>query len=206
MESIKRESTLLDRMNFGTVIRRLREDQGLKAYELAEKIQVHPVYITQIEKHNKPPSIFVMKKISEALHHPSLLELYVKVKCSAFYDSAKVKSASGHETQGINGASIKEKDLTPKINKEYLLELEAGDGITKQIFGNDLIYHGIYVSFKNTIEGIDRNSKISTVGKLGIVIVTYGPCEEEKPPILGFHNYFVPWSEINYMYQYLEKT
>ena len=206
MESIKRESTLLDRMNFGAAIRRLREDQGLKVYELAEKIQVHPVYITQIEKHNKPPSIFVMKKISDALHHPSLLELYIKVKCSAVYDSAKVKGASEHETQGINGASIKEKDLVPRIKKEYLLELEAGDGITKQIFGNDLIYHGIYVSFKNTIEGIDRNSKISNVSKLGIVIVTYGPCEEEKPPILGVHNYFVPWSEINYMYQYLEKT
>lgn len=53
--------------NFGAAIRKKREKQGLKVYELANRVDVNPVYITQIEKHNKLPSDGLMIKICGAL-------------------------------------------------------------------------------------------------------------------------------------------
>ena len=41
---------------FGTILREARTICGLKGYELAKKVGVNPVYITQIEKHDKLPS------------------------------------------------------------------------------------------------------------------------------------------------------
>lgn len=55
------------RENFGAAIRKKREKLGLKVYELAHKVGVNPVYITQIEKHNKVPSENLMKKICGVL-------------------------------------------------------------------------------------------------------------------------------------------
>jgi len=53
--------------NIGALIRKRREKLGLKVYELAEKIGVNPVYITQIEKHNKLPPYDLFIKIESAL-------------------------------------------------------------------------------------------------------------------------------------------
>lgn len=51
----------------GEEIRRRRERLKLKVYELARKVDVDPVYITQIELHNKLPSPSVFIKILLAL-------------------------------------------------------------------------------------------------------------------------------------------
>jgi len=51
----------------GETIRFYRKKNKLKCFELAEKISVNPVYITQIEKHNKLPSVVVMMCIEKVL-------------------------------------------------------------------------------------------------------------------------------------------
>ena len=54
--------------NLGMIIRKEREKAGLKVLELANKVGVNPVYITQIEKHNKIPSFVVYKNIERILN------------------------------------------------------------------------------------------------------------------------------------------
>jgi transcriptional regulator with XRE-family HTH domain len=76
--------------NLGMKIRKQREKLGLKVYELANKIGVNPVYITQIEKHNKLPSPTVFKKIEKALKlGPDFQKLYVQKKYPEFGDVLK---------------------------------------------------------------------------------------------------------------------
>jgi DNA-binding XRE family transcriptional regulator len=48
---------------FGAAIRRIRLEKGLKAMVLAGKVGINPVYITQIEKHNKLPGLKVARNI-----------------------------------------------------------------------------------------------------------------------------------------------
>jgi transcriptional regulator with XRE-family HTH domain len=72
-------------VKIGEIIRKRREGLGLKVYELAEKVGVNPVYITQIEKHNKLPSPAIFLKILESLSLPAdelndLYQLYMKEK------------------------------------------------------------------------------------------------------------------------------
>ncbi len=67
--------------NVGALIRKRREELGLKVFELAEKVGVSPVYITQIEKHNKLPALNVFKKIEDVLGEDSGIYLpYLKTK------------------------------------------------------------------------------------------------------------------------------
>jgi len=67
--------------NFGQLIREKRVTLGLKVYELAEKkgVEVNPVYITQIEKNNKLPSILRAKAICDAINDEdgSIFERYI---------------------------------------------------------------------------------------------------------------------------------
>ena len=58
MRNIKQKSWLSDGWNIGATIRKQREDQGLKAYELAQKAGIDRTYISKIEKDNKLPSFF----------------------------------------------------------------------------------------------------------------------------------------------------
>ena len=71
---------------FGTILREARTVCGLKGYELAKKVGVNPVYITQIEKHDKLPSPLVMKKITDVLKDRTLFETYLKIKYPILYD------------------------------------------------------------------------------------------------------------------------
>jgi transcriptional regulator with XRE-family HTH domain len=48
-------------------IKRLREKRGMTQEELADKVGVHRVYITQIEGATKVPSIATLEKIAKAL-------------------------------------------------------------------------------------------------------------------------------------------
>ena len=71
----------------GAIIRQRREKLGLKVYELAKKVGINPVYITQIEKHGKLPSPKVIDSLERALgislwilymgeKHPEILEKF----------------------------------------------------------------------------------------------------------------------------------
>jgi len=65
--------------NLGAIIRQRREKLGLKVYELAKKVRINPVYITQIEKHGKLPSYKVINSLEQVLD-VSLWNLYMKEK------------------------------------------------------------------------------------------------------------------------------
>ncbi|MBF0570962.1 MAG: helix-turn-helix transcriptional regulator [Candidatus Omnitrophica bacterium] len=72
----------------GQKIRKRRKELGLKVYELANKVQVNPVYITQIEKHNKLPSLEVMERIIKALNlnEDIIIDDYLKEKDPEKYE------------------------------------------------------------------------------------------------------------------------
>lgn len=74
----------------GDLIRKKREELGLKVYELAKKAGVNPVYITQIEKHGKLPSDSVFGKIEKALG-TNYYPFYVKEKYPEIAKRLKLK-------------------------------------------------------------------------------------------------------------------
>ena len=63
----------------GGAIQHQRRVLELKAYELAQKIGVHPTYITYIEKHDRLPSLEIIVKLEKVLKI-SLQDLYFKEK------------------------------------------------------------------------------------------------------------------------------
>ena len=71
--------------HIGVIIRKRRKECALKLYQLAKKVGVCPVYITQIEKHGKLPSPVVMKRISEVLCDDRLFDMYLKTKYPVLY-------------------------------------------------------------------------------------------------------------------------
>lgn len=67
--------------NLGGIIRSIRQERGWKVLELAAKVKISPVYMTQIEKHNKLPSPEVFSRIQKELGLPSESEqLYITCK------------------------------------------------------------------------------------------------------------------------------
>lgn len=59
----------------GELVRQQRKEQKLKVYELAQKVGISPVYITQIERYNKLPSFVVYKNIENVLKLPTTLRV-----------------------------------------------------------------------------------------------------------------------------------
>jgi transcriptional regulator with XRE-family HTH domain len=56
------------RRNLGGNIRSFRKKAGLTQEKLAEKADLHPVYISQVESGSKAVSVEALWKISKALH------------------------------------------------------------------------------------------------------------------------------------------
>lgn len=52
---------------FGLVVRQARQDAGLTQERLAFKSQVHPTYISQLERGKKSPSLDVVAALARAL-------------------------------------------------------------------------------------------------------------------------------------------
>ena len=61
------------RKNIGANIRSFRKKARLTQEELAEKAELHPVYISQVETGSKAVSVEALWKISGALHIPMSL-------------------------------------------------------------------------------------------------------------------------------------
>ena len=80
---------------FGAALRELRTKKGLKIVKLAEKVGVSPVYITQIEKHNKLPSPSVMLRIYNEIKQPWLLRRYLKLKYPELQEILSVIGKAG---------------------------------------------------------------------------------------------------------------
>ncbi len=71
--------------HIGIKIRERRKELGLKVYELANKVEINPVYVTQIEKHGKLPSPEIFLKIEAALNlNPEIRNQYFNDK---FFES-----------------------------------------------------------------------------------------------------------------------
>lgn len=106
--------------NFGMAVRESRKQCGLKVYELAKKVGVDPVYITQIEKHGKLPSPLVMKRIADVLKDEFLFKTYLKMKYPALYEQfVKEDSDLTSETNKIADDIAAKKDKTPEENEEF---------------------------------------------------------------------------------------
>jgi len=93
------------------LIRKRRQELGLKVYELANKVGVNPVYITQIEKHNKLPAQEVFIKIIKALNMDLALfaDLWLNARSPIVYKSSSKASqsnysasSSSYSVRGVN--------------------------------------------------------------------------------------------------------
>lgn len=54
----------------GRTIRMLREDAGVKQYELAARASVHPVTLNRIEKGRANPDLATLRRLADALRVP----------------------------------------------------------------------------------------------------------------------------------------
>lgn len=85
-----------------------------------------------------------------------------------------------------------------------IVVLPPREEVARQIFGNDLGFNSIRIVVKDKIPVLwsGVGPKISHVLPHGIVIscdsAEMGETEDD-----GFHNFFVPWSQIVYIYQYI---
>lgn len=106
--------------NLGLKIRSRRKELGFKVYELAQKVGVHPVYISQIEKHNKLPSPEVLAKI--VLHLDDNPESYFRVYEDLKYPEMKkihyallTHKLSPRQDQRLTNALNIKNDLIEKL-------------------------------------------------------------------------------------------
>jgi XRE family transcriptional regulator, regulator of sulfur utilization len=61
------ETPLKIKKDFGAHLRGLRKQQGLTQEQLADKANLHPTYIGQIERGVRNPSLINLHKIANAL-------------------------------------------------------------------------------------------------------------------------------------------
>jgi len=106
---------------FGTILREARILCGLKGYELAKKAGVNPVYITQIEKHDKLPSPLVMKKISDVLKDGGLFEIYLKIKYPILHEIFKKDENDWNKEVNDFGIElVTQNNMTPERKKDIM--------------------------------------------------------------------------------------
>jgi len=113
--------------SFGAAIRKRREMLGLKVYELAVKVGINPVYITQIERHGKLPSPSTMQKIIDELNltHEAF-KIYLKIKYPDLYEKVENNEAFLYSQfeKRIDKLLLK-KNKTPEEQRQ--LEKEMAD-------------------------------------------------------------------------------
>lgn len=110
--------------NLGEEIRADRQRLKLRIKDLAEKVGVHPTYITYIEKHGKFPSPALMKRIEDTLEDPMLGSIYLKTKypevCKEFEEGER--NVADEFLRSIKNAIKSNK--TPEGKKEIKRRLE----------------------------------------------------------------------------------
>ncbi|MBU0605252.1 MAG: helix-turn-helix domain-containing protein [Candidatus Omnitrophica bacterium] len=131
--------------NLGKAVRKKRIEYGLKVYELARRVGVNPVYITQIEKHGKLPSASIMKQIADALYDQNLFNIYIKIKYPMLQQiiGKDLDSLEG-ELQEIEN-EFKKEDFTTKGKNDLLkrmtdfnTKLKKSDEKLREIKGSNL--------------------------------------------------------------------
>lgn len=110
--------------NVGELIREKRKQLEMKVYELAKKVGVDPVYITQIEKHNKLPSLEVFNRICKI----------IDLDCKSQYLAQKYPEL-GPETTGLRQYLDKVENDLRGINKnEPLFDFCVTNPLGKKIY------------------------------------------------------------------------
>lgn len=75
---------------FGEYVKQRRESLKMTMRDFAEKVQISPAYLCDIEKGNRKPPVRYLEKIAEVLQIIDADEL------NAFYDSAGVSKNGQH--------------------------------------------------------------------------------------------------------------
>jgi transcriptional regulator with XRE-family HTH domain len=116
----------------GMLLREARKARGLKGYELAKKAGVNPVYITQIEKHDKLPSASVMKRIANVLQDQNLFNVYIEIKFPELHEFlGKDLDSLENECQELENM-LKKDDMSEKEKNEFFKRLHnLNTGIKK---------------------------------------------------------------------------
>jgi len=117
--------------DLGALIRKRRIDLNLKAYELARLVEVDPVYISQIEIHNKLPAPALFEKIRKVLKlDEQVKNLYLHKKIPDIFTNADpdnlsfsaLKNLYLQKSKNLRDKELQElensyKDLTASFSK-----------------------------------------------------------------------------------------
>ncbi len=117
----------------GMLLREARKERGLKGYELAKKAGINPVYITQIEKHDKLPSPPVMKRIANVLGNQALFNTYVSIKFPELYQMPGFDLDDLDEECDKIEEMLKTGDKSEKTKNEYFKRLHNVDTGLKKV-------------------------------------------------------------------------
>jgi len=116
----------------GELIRSRRVERGLKVFELAEKVGVSPVYITQIEKHNKVAALAVYVAIAKILHIPNIMSYAAEARLNKLYTQySELKKYTGKISKGrwdvSSRLTLESKNEESLINEFWRFVFEADD-------------------------------------------------------------------------------
>jgi len=107
--------------SLGMVIRKRREKLGLKVYELAKLVEVDPVYISQIEIHDKLPAPALFEKIRKTLKlDEQVKNLYLHKKLPDIFTNTDPDNLSFAALKNIYLQKVKqlrEKELTKELQE-----------------------------------------------------------------------------------------
>src|SRR5208282_2728728 len=107
--------------DLGMVIRKRRIELKLKAYELAKLVEVDPVYISQIEIHNKLPAPALFEKIRKVLKlDEQVKNLYLHKKLPDMFTNADPDNLSFTALKNLYLQKVKqlrEKGLTKELQE-----------------------------------------------------------------------------------------
>jgi len=107
--------------DLGMVIRKRRLELKLKVYELARLVEVDPVYISQIEIHNKLPAPALFEKIRKTLKlDEQVKNLYLHKKLPDIFTNADPDNLSFAALKNIYLQKVKqlrEKELTKELQE-----------------------------------------------------------------------------------------
>ena len=107
--------------SLGMVIRKRRLAQGLKVYELANMVEVDPVYISQIEIHDKLPAPALFEKIRKTLKlDEQVKNLYLHKRLPDIFTNTDPDNLSIAALKNIylqKAKQLREKGLTKELQE-----------------------------------------------------------------------------------------
>ena len=107
--------------DLGIIVRKRRLALGLKVYELAKLVEVDPVYISQIEIHDKLPAPALFEKIRKTLKlDEQVKNLYLHKKLPDIFTNTDPDNLSFAALKNIYLQKVKqlrEKELTKELQE-----------------------------------------------------------------------------------------